>query len=126
MKDMEKGPVFNTREKIDPYIVALLNKDFNSLESEELSTLATLSRDVDYKKIKLDDPELRKKLEEFKRLDIEGVLQLRVLPNPGMEGTAFYVYSKVNEMVKELTKNRVWITLVEVRENEKNSAIFTP
>jgi 6-pyruvoyltetrahydropterin/6-carboxytetrahydropterin synthase len=69
-----------------------------------------------------DDP----KMEDFKRLDSEGVIQMRVLPNAGMEGTAQYVYNKVNEMVKASTKNRVWVTLVEVRENEKNSAIFTP
>jgi hypothetical protein len=29
-------------------------------------------------------------------------------------------------MVREKTKNRAWVTLVEVRENEKNSAIYRP
>lgn len=67
-----------------------------------------------------DDPAL----EDFKKLDHEGVIQMRILPNAGMEGTAEFVYKHVNQMVKKNTKNRVWVTKVEVRENEKNSAIF--
>lgn len=67
-----------------------------------------------------DDPYL----ETFKNLDSEGVIQLRVLPNAGMEGTAKFVYEKVSLMVDELTNGRVWITKVEVRENEKNSAMY--
>lgn len=69
-----------------------------------------------------DDPYL----EEFVRLDKEGVIQLRVLPNAGMEGTAKFVYDHVNKMVQKSTDNRVWVTKVEVRENEKNSAFFEP
>ena len=67
-----------------------------------------------------DDPYL----EHFKKMDADGVIQLRVLPNPGMEGTSKYVYEHVNAMVREQTKNRVWVTKVEVRENEKNSAFY--
>lgn len=69
-----------------------------------------------------DDPAM----ETFKILDKEGVIQLRVLPNAGMEGTAEYVYEKVNPMIKSLTNNRAWISRLEVRENEKNSAIYIP
>lgn len=69
-----------------------------------------------------DDPYL----EQFKVMDSEGIIQLRVLPNPGMEGTAQYVYNKVNSIVQEITDKRVWVSKVEVRENEKNSAIFQP
>ena len=67
-----------------------------------------------------DDPHM----ETFKTLDKQGVIQLRVLPNVGMEGTAEYVFHKVNEMIKEQTHGRAWVSLTEVRENEKNSAIF--
>jgi 6-pyruvoyltetrahydropterin/6-carboxytetrahydropterin synthase len=67
-----------------------------------------------------DDPYL----EQFKKLDDEKVIQLRVLPNAGMEGTAKFVYEKVNDMVKKMTSNRAWVTKVEVRENEKNSAMY--
>jgi 6-pyruvoyltetrahydropterin/6-carboxytetrahydropterin synthase len=64
--------------------------------------------------------------ETFEKLDKEGVIQMRVLPNAGMEGTAKFVYDHVNKMVCEQTGNRVWVTKVEVRENEKNSAFYIP
>jgi 6-pyruvoyltetrahydropterin/6-carboxytetrahydropterin synthase len=69
-----------------------------------------------------DDPFM----EDFKRLDKDGIIQLRVLPNVGMEGTAIYVFDYVNQMIKNQTQGRAWLTMVEVRENEKNSAIYRP
>lgn len=69
-----------------------------------------------------DDPEL----ETFKELDKRGVILLRVLPNPGMEGTALYVFDEASKILESLYGKRAWITRVEVRENEKNSAIFIP
>ena len=69
-----------------------------------------------------DDPYL----DIFKEMDKDGVIQMRTLPNVGMEGTAEYVYKHVNAMVKEHTADRAWVTRVEVRENEKNSAIYIP
>lgn len=67
-----------------------------------------------------DDPEL----EAFKALDAKGAIMLRVLPNPGMEGTALYVYEEASKILESLYGKRAWITKVEVRENDKNSAIF--
>lgn len=67
-----------------------------------------------------DDPFL----ETFKELDKKGVVQLRVLPNVGMEGTAEYLFEKVDAMIQEMTNGRAWVTKIEVRENEKNSAIL--
>jgi 6-pyruvoyltetrahydropterin/6-carboxytetrahydropterin synthase len=69
-----------------------------------------------------DDPEL----ESFKALEARGAIQLRVLPNPGMEGTALYVYEEASKILESLYGKRAWITKVEVRENEKNSAFFEP
>jgi len=69
-----------------------------------------------------DDPEL----EAFKELDQRGAIQLRVLPNPGMEGTALYVYEEAMKIVTKLYGKRAWITKVVVSENEKNSAIYEP
>jgi 6-pyruvoyltetrahydropterin/6-carboxytetrahydropterin synthase len=69
-----------------------------------------------------DDPELL----AFKELDQKGVIQLRVLPNPGMEGTAEYVYHEASKILEKLYGKRTWITKVEVSENEKNSAIYLP
>lgn len=69
-----------------------------------------------------DDPFI----ETFKDLDKKGVIQMRELPNAGMEGSAVFVFDHVNEMVKKKTNNRVWLYSVEVKENEKNSAIYSP
>lgn len=69
-----------------------------------------------------DDPQI----DAFKKLDGDGVIQLRVLPNPGMEGTAEYVYNEASKILKKLCGDRAWITLVQVSENEKNSAIYIP
>lgn len=69
-----------------------------------------------------DDPQM----ETFQRLDKEGAIQLRVMPNPGMEGTALFVYEHASKILKDLYGDRAWITLVQVSENEKNSAIFEP
>ncbi len=69
-----------------------------------------------------DDPELK----VWQDLDKRGVIQLRVLPNPSMEGTAEWVCQQVDDMLKKKTQGRAWVTRVEVRENEKNSAVYTP
>lgn len=69
-----------------------------------------------------DDPQLA----EFKQLEQVGALQLRVMPNPGMEGTALFVYEEASRILSKLYGDRAWITLVEVSENEKNSAQFRP
>ena len=65
-------------------------------------------------------------LDLFREMDGKGIIQLRVLPNVGMEGTAKYVFEIVNRMIKKQTSDRAWLKLVEVRENEKNSAIYLP
>ena len=69
-----------------------------------------------------DDPEL----EAFKALDKTGTIQLRVLPNPGMEGSAEYVFLEASKILESLYGKRAWITKVEDCENDKNSAIFQP
>ena len=62
----------------------------------------------------------------FKEMDSKSIIQLRTMPNVGMEGTAKYVYDTVNEMIRVKTKGRAWVKLVQVSENEKNSAIYCP
>jgi 6-pyruvoyltetrahydropterin/6-carboxytetrahydropterin synthase len=69
-----------------------------------------------------DDPAL----EDFRRLDKEGVLQLRTMPNPGMEGSAEFVYLEASKILKKQYGDRAWISLVRVSENENNSAIYSP
>ena len=67
-----------------------------------------------------DDPAM----EDFKKLDQAGVIQLRVMPNPGMEGSALYVYQEASKILKKLYGDRARISMVEVSENENNSAKF--
>jgi 6-pyruvoyltetrahydropterin/6-carboxytetrahydropterin synthase len=69
-----------------------------------------------------DDPQLS----VFQKLNDEGTIQLRLLPNPGMEGSALYVYEEASKILKKLYGDRAWISLVQVSENEKNSAIYIP
>jgi len=69
-----------------------------------------------------DDPHLA----DFQKLDKDGVIQLRILPNAGMEGTAKFVFEEVNKMIDKMSGGRVKIIKVEVRENEKNSAFYIP
>ena len=49
---------------------------------------------------------------------------LRILPNVGMEGTAEFVYGYASQMLHEKTNGRAWIKSIEVRENNKNSAVY--
>lgn len=69
-----------------------------------------------------DDPELA----TFEELDKRGIIQLRVLPNPGMEGTCEYVYQETSKLLHKIYGERAWISFVEVRENDKNSGQFIP
>lgn len=69
-----------------------------------------------------DDPHL----EDWKKLDAAGAIQLRVMPNPGMEGSALFVYEEASKILKKLYGDRAWITLVEVSENENNTAQYIP
>ena len=57
-----------------------------------------------------DDPHLSL----FKEMDEKSIIQLRVLPNVGMEGTAKYVYETVNEMIKVRTQGRAWVKHVAI------------
>jgi len=65
-----------------------------------------------------DDPYL----ELFKQMDENGIIQLRVLPQVGCERFAEYLFSVLNEFLREETQGRVRATKVEVYEHERNSA----
>ncbi len=72
--------------------------------------------------VSMDDPYL----EKFRAMDKEGIIQLRILPNAGMEGSAEYVYHEASKILKRLYGERTWISKVQVSENSNNSAIYTP
>jgi len=63
-------------------------------------------------------------LEHFKKMHIDGIIQLRIIPAVGAEQFAKYIFNKVNEFVLAETKNRVRVAKVEVYENEHNSATY--
>lgn len=68
-----------------------------------------------------DDPELP----VFEALNARGACRLVVLPfGVGMEDTAQYVGSTVDNELRTRTKGRCWVVSVEARENDKNSAIW--
>jgi len=67
-----------------------------------------------------DDPYLK----QFKQMDADGIIQLRILPTVGAERFAEYLYNKINEFVTEETNSRVRVAKIEVYENERNSASY--
>ena len=67
-----------------------------------------------------DDPHL----EEFKQLDTDGIIQLRVLPATGCERFAEFLYTTINGFLKKETDGRVKAIKVEVYEHERNSASY--
>ena len=69
-----------------------------------------------------DDPELP----HLRKLEFEGIIQLRVIPATGAECFAQYIYDKVAPFIEEGTEGRVKVAKVEFREHGKNSAIYIP
>src|SRR5574340_930653 len=68
-----------------------------------------------------DDPLLQK----FQELELAGACAVRIMPHGvGMEGTAQFLCEYVDEKIREMTKGRCWVAMVEARENEKNSAWY--
>lgn len=69
-----------------------------------------------------DDPYLP----HFKRMDLSGIIQLRILPSVGAERFAEYLACKIDAFLQEETNGRVKVAKVQVFENERNSAIYEP
>ena len=67
-----------------------------------------------------DDPYL----EQFIQMALDGIIQLRVLPATGCERFAEYLYTTINDFLKEETEGRVKAVKVEVYEHERNSASY--
>ena len=67
-----------------------------------------------------DDPFL----ETAMKMDVEGIVQLRIVPATGAEQFAKFIYDKVSEFILEETGNRVRVVSVEFKEHAKNSAIY--
>jgi 6-pyruvoyltetrahydropterin/6-carboxytetrahydropterin synthase len=67
-----------------------------------------------------DDPYL----ENFKQMDKDGIIQLRIMEATGCERFAEYLYKTINDFLREETEGRVKATKVEVYEHERNSASY--
>ncbi|MCY3872481.1 MAG: 6-carboxytetrahydropterin synthase [Gemmatimonadetes bacterium] len=70
--------------------------------------------------INKSDPE-RKFFEEMHR---RGLIDLRIMPNVGMEASSKFVFDYADKLVRDMTHNRCWVYKVETRENMKNSGIY--
>ena len=67
-----------------------------------------------------DDPYLP----QFKQMDQDGVIQLRVLPSVGCERFAEFLFNKINDFLVVETEGRVRAVKVQVYEHDKNSASY--
>jgi len=67
-----------------------------------------------------DDPYL----DVFKKMMVDDLIQLRVIPAVGAEQFAKYIYEKLNTFVQEETEGRVKVAKVEFMEHNKNTAIY--
>jgi 6-pyruvoyltetrahydropterin/6-carboxytetrahydropterin synthase len=67
-----------------------------------------------------DDPYLP----QFKQMNEDGVIQLRILDYIGCERFAEYLFNIINYLLTEETDGRVRATKVEVYEHERNSASY--
>ena len=68
-----------------------------------------------------DDPYL----ENFKIMDSDGIIKLRILPAVGCERFAEYLHKTINNFLEEETEGRVKAIKVEVYEHERNSASYS-
>jgi len=69
-----------------------------------------------------DDPLLPR----FRELESQGACRLVTLPDVGMEGSAEFVFKWVSAWLLETVGGRVQLESVECRENDKNSAVYSP
>jgi 6-pyruvoyltetrahydropterin/6-carboxytetrahydropterin synthase len=67
-----------------------------------------------------DDPYL----ENFKLMEENEIIQLRIIPAVGAERFAEYFYNKLNNFIQSETEGRVRVVQVEFREHEKNTAFY--
>ena len=70
--------------------------------------------------VAVDDPYL----DLFKQMEVDGIIQLRIIPATGAEQFAKYIYEKLNTFVQEETNGRVKVAKVEFMEHNKNTAIY--
>ena len=68
-----------------------------------------------------DDPYLS----YFHNMEIEGIIQLRVIPAVGAEQFAKFIFEKLDAFIQDETEGRVKVSKVEFMEHDRNTAIYT-
>jgi 6-pyruvoyltetrahydropterin/6-carboxytetrahydropterin synthase len=67
-----------------------------------------------------DDPNIK----TFRDMEMEGLIQLRIIQATGAEKFSEYIYNKINDFVHEETEGRVRVTKVKFMEHGKNAAYY--
>lgn len=70
--------------------------------------------------LQADDP----LVSHFRVMESDGFLKLTVLPIVSCEGWAMYISKYLDHYVQQQTNGRAYVLRLEVRENDKNSAIY--
>jgi len=91
--------------------------DFSSLKALR----QVLDQQFDHTLLANADDPLRP---EWQRLHELGALDLRVMANVGMEGSAHWVWEQTNALLYARDAGRSWCWQVEARENSKNAAYW--
>lgn len=65
-----------------------------------------------------------KHLDSFKKLNEQGVIDLRIMDGVGIEKFAEFCFNTADKYINGITFGRCWVNQVEVFEHEKNSAIY--
>ena len=68
-----------------------------------------------------DDPHR----DAFEMLAERGVIDLRIMDNSGMEGSAAWVFEAAERIIGLATSGRVWVSRVEARESRNHSVTLT-
>ena len=71
--------------------------------------------------IAVDDPQR----DLFELLAERGVIDLRIMDNTGMEGSAAWVFDTAEQIVGPATGGRVWVSRVKARESRNHAVTLT-
>jgi 6-pyruvoyltetrahydropterin/6-carboxytetrahydropterin synthase len=84
--------------------------------------LAVLRRQFDHTTlIAIDDPDR----DLFELLAERGAIDLRIMSNTGMHGSAAWVFDTVDSIVGRATRGRVWVSRIKARESDSNGVTLT-
>jgi len=92
--------------------------DFRTLKAVR----AALRHQFDHTTLIAEDDPHR---DAFEMLAERGVIDLRIMDNSGMEGSAAWVFEAAERIIGLATSGRVWVSRVEARESRNHSVTLT-